>query len=221
MMNYASYLDLMKGSFTVIILALCSIYALKIVIEKYITFQGIRERYINGFSLRVRQSLKDGGLSKGMAAADAESNKWLWFTIRSPLSPVYKFIFQHADYDKDDLLQGSYTRLDKELAKLEKGLHGLASLGAVSPFIGLFGTVVGIIRAFSALSVNEAASYTNVMAGIAEALVSTAAGILVAIPCVMFYNYYIKQIKLSLPMIEETLQETVLMVTKPKSTVQQ
>lgn len=220
-MNYESYLDLMKGSFTIIILALCSIYALKTVIEKYITFQGIKELYINGFSLRVRQSLKDGGIDKALAAVDAENNKWLRFTIRSPLAPVYKYIFQHAEYDKDDLLQGSYTRLDKELAKLEKGLHGLASLGAVSPFIGLFGTVIGIIRAFSALSVNEAASYTNVMSGIAEALVSTAAGILVAIPCVMFYNYFIKQIKLNLPLIEETLQDTVHFVTKQNTTVQQ
>jgi biopolymer transport protein ExbB len=58
------------------------------------------------------------------------------------------------------------------------------------------------------------------MSGIAEALVSTAAGILVAIPCVMFYNYFIKQIKLNLPLIEETLQETVIMVCSQKSTVQ-
>lgn len=219
-MNYASYLDLMKGSFTIIILAICSIFALKVVIEKYITFQGIRERYINGFSLRIRQSLKDGGIQKGLAATDAESSKWLWFTIKSPLIPVYKFIFQHTNYEKDDLIQGVYTRLDKELAKLERGLGVLATLGSVSPFIGLFGTVVGIIRAFSSLSVNEASSYTNVMAGIAEALVCTAAGILVAIPSVMFYNYFIKQIKLNLPLIEESVQETVLLVSKQKQPVQ-
>ena len=97
----------------------------------------------------------------------------------------------------------------------------LATLGAVSPFIGLFGTVVGIIRAFSALSVNEAASYTNVMAGIAEALVSTAAGILVAIPAVMFYNYFIKQIKLALPMLEESVQETIVLVKNPKQAAEQ
>jgi biopolymer transport protein ExbB len=219
-MNYESYLDLMKGSFTIIILAICSIFALKVVIEKYIVFQGIKEKNINGFALRIRQSLKDGGLQRGMAAVDSESTKWLWFTIKSPLSSVYKFILQHAHYDKDDLTQGSYTRLDKELAKLERGLVLLATLGAVSPFIGLFGTVVGIIRAFSALSVNEASSYTNVMSGIAEALVSTAAGILVAIPAVMFYNYFIKQIKLSLPVLEESVQETVILVKNIKEPVQ-
>ena len=219
-MNYESYLDLMKGSFTIVILAICSIFALNVVIEKYIVFQGIKERYINGFSLRVRQSYKDGGLQKGLATVDAENSKWLWFQIKSPLTTVYRFIFQHAHYEKDDLLQGSYTKLDKELAKLERGLVLLASLGAVSPFIGLFGTVVGIIRAFSALSVNEASSYTNVMSGIAEALVSTAAGILVAIPAVMFYNYFIKQIKLALPMIEESVQEAVLLAKNQKETVQ-
>ena len=59
------------------------------------------------------------------------------------------------------------------------------------------------------------------MTGIAEALVCTAAGILVAIPSVMFYNYFIKQIKLSLPMIEESVQETVLLVKGTKVTEQQ
>jgi biopolymer transport protein ExbB len=215
MMNYESYLDLMKGSFTIVILAICSIFALKVVIEKFIVFQGIKERYINGFSLRVRQSLKEGDLQKGLAVTDTETHKWLWFQIKSPLNSVFKYILQHAHYEKDDLTQGSYTRLDKELAKLERGLVLLATLGAVSPFIGLFGTVVGIIRAFSALSVNEASSYTNVMAGIAEALVSTAAGILVAIPAVMFYNYFIKQIKLALPMLEESVQETIVLVKNP------
>lgn len=218
-MNYESYLDLMKGSFTIIILAICSIFALKVVIEKYIVFQGIKERYINGFVLRIRQSLKEGDLQRGLAVTDAETNKWLWFQVKSPLNSVFKYIFQHAGYDKEDLTQGSYTRLDKELAKLERGLVLLATLGAVSPFIGLFGTVVGIIRAFSALSVNEAASYTNVMSGIAEALVSTAAGILVAIPAVMFYNYFIKQIKLALPMLEESVQETIVLVKNPKQAV--
>ena len=220
-MNYESYLVLMKGSFTIIILAICSIFALKVVIEKYIVFQGIKERYINGFSLRVRQSLKEGDLQKGLTVTDAETHKWLWFSIKSPLNSVFKYIFQHAHYEKDDLVQGAYTRLDKELAKLERGLVLLATLGAVSPFIGLFGTVVGIIRAFSALSVNEAASYTNVMAGIAEALVSTAAGILVAIPAVMFYNYFIKQIKLALPMLEESVQEVIIIVKNPKQGAEQ
>jgi biopolymer transport protein ExbB/TolQ len=206
----------MKGSFTIIILAICSIFALKVVIEKYIVFQGIKEKYINGFLSRVKESIKEGDLAKGLEITNAETHKWLWFSIKSPLNSVFKYILEHAHYDKDDLTQGSYTRLDNELAKLERGLVLLATLGAVSPFIGLFGTVVGIIRAFSALSVNEVSSYTNVMSGIAEALVSTAAGILVAIPAVMFYNYFIKQIKLALPMLEESVQEIVILAKNPK-----
>jgi len=206
----------MKGSFTIIILAICSIFALKVVIEKYIVFQGIKEKYINGFLSRVKESIKEGDLAKGLEITNTETHKWLWFSIKSPLNSVFKYILEHAHYDKDDLTQGSYTRLDNELAKLERGLVLLATLGAVSPFIGLFGTVVGIIRAFSALSVNEVSSYTNVMSGIAEALVSTAAGILVAIPAVMFYNYFIKQIKLALPMLEESVQEIVILAKNPK-----
>ncbi len=73
--------------------------------------------------------------------------------------------------------------------QLEKGLNFLGTLGANAPFIGLFGTVLGIIHAFKDLSV-ETCGGPAVMAGIAEALVATAVGLLVAIPAVVMYNYF-------------------------------
>lgn len=87
--------------------------------------------------------------------------------------------------------------LVQERAKLEKGLTVLGSLGSNAPFIGLFGTVLGVIQAFGALAF-EQGNMSVVMASIAEALVATAAGLFVAIPAVVAYNYFARRLRLIL-----------------------
>src|SRR5256884_9428658 len=78
----------------------------------------------------------------------------------------------------------------EEVRRVEKGMSWLATTGAVSPFIGLFGTVWGIVDAFSGLGSAGAASLRAVAPGIAEALVTTAAGLVPAIPAVIFSNHF-------------------------------
>lgn len=82
-----------------------------------------------------------------------------------------------------------------ETTKLERNLGWLASTASASPFIGLFGTVIGIILAFQGLSQAATASIQAVAPGIAEALVATAAGIAAAVPAVLAYNHYLNRIK--------------------------
>ena len=82
-----------------------------------------------------------------------------------------------------------------EVRRVEKGMSWLATTGSVTPFIGLFGTVWGIIDAFSGLSSAGAASLRAVAPGIAEALVTTAAGLFAAIPAVIFYNHFLQKIR--------------------------
>ena len=72
-------------------------------------------------------------------------------------------------------------------------LSALMVLGMVLPFIGLFGTVIGVIRAFQAIAVKASAGPSVVASGIAEALFATAAGLFVAIPAVIAYNYFLKR----------------------------
>ena len=81
-------------------------------------------------------------------------------------------------------------RLMITLAEMKKGLGGLATIGSTAPFIGLFGTVVGIIHAFDGIASSGSGGLAAVSGGIAEALVATALGILVAIPAVMAFNYF-------------------------------
>jgi len=82
-----------------------------------------------------------------------------------------------------------------ERMQMEKGLLVLATVGSNAPFIGLFGTVLGIIRAFHDLSIDTGDASEAVMAGISEALVATAVGLLVAIPAVVLYNVLMKTVK--------------------------
>ena len=83
-----------------------------------------------------------------------------------------------------------------EATKLERSLGWLASTASTSPFIGLFGTVIGIIISFEGLSQATTASIQAVAPGIAEALIVTAAGIAAAIPAVLAYNYFLNRIKI-------------------------
>jgi biopolymer transport protein ExbB/TolQ len=92
----------------------------------------------------------------------------------------------------EDLLSGAMAR---EKSFYERRLPILATLASNSPYIGLFGTVLGIVRAFKDLSKDIAAASTGVMAGIAEALVATAIGLLVAIPAVVAYNVFKGMVK--------------------------
>lgn len=99
-------------------------------------------------------------------------------------------LLMHLPVTENDLQEKAIRSfLLEERQKLEKGLNVLATLGANAPFIGLFGTVLGIIQAFAALSVQEAGS-TTVMSSIANALVATAAGLFVAIPAVVAFNVF-------------------------------
>jgi biopolymer transport protein TolQ len=83
----------------------------------------------------------------------------------------------------------------EEMKKLERYMPWLATTGSVTPFIGLFGTVWGVMDAFSGLGVAGAASLRAVAPGIAEALITTAAGLFTAIPAVIAYNHYLHSIK--------------------------
>jgi biopolymer transport protein ExbB/biopolymer transport protein TolQ len=75
-------------------------------------------------------------------------------------------------------------------AEMKKGLGGLATIGSTAPFIGLFGTVMGIVHAFQGIAASGSGGIASVSAGIAEALITTAFGLFVAIPAVMAFNYF-------------------------------
>lgn len=102
-----------------------------------------------------------------------------------------------------------------ERPELEKFLGFLATVGSNAPYVGLFGTVLGIMKAFNDLATAPEAGQQTVMAGISMALVATAAGLFVAIPAVAFYNYYSKQVR-SIFHNLESVKELCLAYAKKK-----
>ena len=95
----------------------------------------------------------------------------------------------------DNLSRALAKASNAEVAKMEKLMSFLATTGSVSPFIGLFGTVWGIMDTFITIGVTRSTSLTSVAPGIAEALIATAVGLFAAIPAVMAYNFFLHRIK--------------------------
>ena len=107
----------------------------------------------------------------------------------------------------------SYALIERPV--LERSLNFLATVGSNAPFLGLLGTVLGIMKAFKDLSQNVTAGNEAVMLGIAEALISTAIGLVVAIPAVIAYNYFQKQVKGYMQSIE-SVKELCIAYAKNK-----
>ncbi|KTB92859.1 MotA/TolQ/ExbB proton channel family protein [Pseudomonas syringae] len=107
-------------------------------------------------------------------------------------------------WNRQDLLERSLRQqIHKERRRLESGMILLASIGSTAPFIGLFGTVFGIIHALAAISQAKSASIAVVAGPIGEALVATGVGIAVAVPAVLAYNFFGRRLKLVIADLEE------------------
>lgn len=143
--------------------------------------------------------------SREFVRAYEKSSRWaeLYANVTPFVASPLKAIFMAAN---DELQKQSRLNLEAvhramqsaaidETTRLEKSLGLLASTASASPFIGLFGTVVGIIIAFNGLTQATTASIQAVAPGIAEALITTAAGIAAAVPAVLGYNRYLNRIK--------------------------
>jgi biopolymer transport protein TolQ len=133
--------------------------------------------------------------SNGLEAVALASEQ---FNI-SPLVSVFDFGFEEFDrqmkergrlINKAALERSLQLGISEEVSKLERNMSWLATAATVSPFIGLFGTVWGIIDAFNALGLSGSVSLRVVAPGIAHALVATAVGLAAAIPAAIFYNYF-------------------------------
>ncbi len=104
---------------------------------------------------------------------------------------------RHAGEVNEVLERPLQQKAEEIMRQREKGLNELASIGSLSPFIGLFGTVWGIMDALKAIGDSGQASIDMVAGPIGEALISTAIGIAVALPAVFFYNYFVRQLRLT------------------------
>ncbi|MEN2993752.1 MAG: protein TolQ [Thermodesulfovibrio sp.] len=128
----------------------------------------------------------------------------------SPIASLYKAVFAEVHGKSISNLDAIVKRYSSEEAnKIESYLSFLATTGSTTPFIGLFGTVWGIMDAFRSIGVKGSASIATVAPGIAEALITTAAGLFAAIPAVIAYNYFTYQANKMISEVED-FSETLL-----------
>ena len=184
------------------LMLLLSLTSLAIIVERALFFR----------QLRHEQDALDGKLRP--LINDEKTDRLREVIDRSGDPALLAAVAAGRTRDKEARQQLVSSVIARERLRLDRRLTFLGTLGNNAPFIGLFGTVLGIIRAFHDLSQGSMTGHTAVMAGISEALVATALGLFVAIPAVIAFNYFQKQVD-HLLSITESLAEGVLAVCWP------
>lgn len=127
----------------------------------------------------------------------------------SPLVNLFRAVYAEMGAPQDEIKR-TLKRIEAlEAARLERYLTFLATTASTTPFIGLFGTVWGVMNSFMGIGRTGAASLAVVAPGIAEALIATAAGLAAAIPAVIAYNYYLSRVRRNIIVMEDFSQELI------------
>ena len=180
----------------VIILFIMSIWSLAVIIDRFLYFQSARSQS-REFAPKVAGALKNGNLDEAIKVADRSKKSHLAEVVTSGLQEFRSF--GSGGSISDEQIESSKRALERSEAivhsKLKRGLGGLATIGSTAPFIGLLGTVIGILNAFQQIASSKATGIGAVAGGISEALVTTAFGLIVAIPAVMTFNYFTNKVE--------------------------
>lgn len=129
--------------------------------------------------------------------------------VTSPLANMFRAAYAVEGAGSEDIKNTLHRVITMEAGRLEKNLSFLATTGSTTPFIGLFGTVWGIMNSFMGIGRIGAASLAVVAPGIAEALIATAAGLVAAIPAVIGYNYFLSRTRRSIMIMEDFSLELI------------
>ncbi|MDH3494198.1 MAG: MotA/TolQ/ExbB proton channel family protein [Acidobacteriota bacterium] len=183
------------GWVVIVILLIQSIFLIAVGIERYLTYNKAKQQS-RQYAPKVAQALKNSNIDEAINISDKHKDSHLAMVVSSGLKEFSAH--QGNDDISGDEMEASKRALQRAIAvktaELKRGLSGLATVGSTAPFVGLFGTVVGIIGAFVRLAANESAGIGLVGGAIAEALVATAFGIAVAVPAVWLFNYFTNKV---------------------------
>lgn len=178
-----------RGGGTMWLLIACSIVSIGVMIERFIYFRRCHTD-AHEFFLKFRRTHKKSEDLGALIVLCDETPGPLPALLKEGVRRVMEKPVRRDELETQLQRQARY-----QTVQMEKYLAILATLGAISPFIGLFGTVIGVMNAFRDLATAGSGGATVVASGIAQALVATAAGLLVAIPAVTAYNYFIRVVR--------------------------
>jgi len=179
----------------VFILFVLSIYSFGVMIDRFLMYSAARKQS-RVFVQQVAGALKEGKLDEAIAIAERNKKSHIAKVVATGLSEFQSASQQVSD---SDVIDAAKRGLERSVAivhaEMKRGLSALATIGSTAPFVGLFGTVVGILNAFKGIANSHATGLSAVAGGIAEALVTTAFGLLVAVPAVWAYNYFTNKVE--------------------------
>ena len=180
----------------IILLLILSVYSITIMIEKFTTYRAARKESLE-FLPSLARCLKANKLQEAIDTSKRYKKAHIAKVVSAGL---LEFLTQSGETGTSyDIVEAVKRQLEMAsaltAAEMKKGLGGLATIGSTSPFIGLLGTVMGIVKAFSGMASTGSGGIGAIAAGIAEALITTAFGLLVAIPAVMAFNYFTNRLE--------------------------
>jgi biopolymer transport protein ExbB len=180
----------------VIVLFIMSAWSIGVMIDRLIAFNGARSQS-RQFAPAVAGALREGKLEEAIKIADRFSKSHLAKVVVAGLQEFKAH--QMSTEIPGEEIEASKRALERAEAivhaELKRGIGNLATIGSTAPFVGLFGTVVGIINAFRGISSEKSTGLGAVAGGISEALVTTAVGLFVAIPAVWMFNYFTARVE--------------------------
>jgi biopolymer transport protein ExbB/TolQ len=181
---------------TVFTLFIMSMYSIAVMIERYWTYRQATKQS-RKYAPEVARYLKQKKLKEAIDVSDGKQFKMAH--LAKVLKPglqewQYQLEIGEVEKDRESAVEATKRAIQRatavNLADLKRGLSGLATIGATAPFVGLFGTTFGIINAFAGMALTGSGGIAAVSAGIAEALITTAFGLFVAVPAVWAFNYF-------------------------------
>ena len=179
----------------VVMLLLMSAVSIGLALERGLRYSVARNQS-RAFVAQVTPALDEGKIDEAIRIAGKNRKSPIASLVATGLT---EFTSAPAHASGAELIEAAQRGLERSLAtvhaELKRGLSGLATIGSTAPFVGLFGTVVGIMNAFRASAPAKAAGIQSVASGISEALVTTALGLLVAVPAVWCYNYFTSKVE--------------------------
>ncbi len=180
----------------VAVLALMSIYSLTIMVQKWWGLRKAQKETLK-FAPEFSQFLEEDNLTEAIRLAESYKRSHVAIVLGGALQEV-KPLIQEGTVTVSDINSAERAierNMLLEITNLKRGLAVLATVGATAPFVGLLGTTMGIVNAFTGMAESGSGGLAAIGAGIAEALITTAFGLLVAIPAVWAYNYFTTKIE--------------------------
>ena|SRR5487761_354647 len=180
----------------VIVLFIMSAWSIGVMIDRAIAYNGAHKQS-RQFAPAVAGALREGKLDEAIKIADRFSKSHMAKVVVAGLQE-FRAHQLNADISGEEI-EASRRALERAEAivhaEMKRGLGSLATVGSTAPFVGLLGTVLGIIHAFQGISTEKSTGLGAVAGGISEALVTTALGLFVAIPAVWLFNYFTNRIE--------------------------